>query len=118
MGHVEVEVVLRNLNEDRSLKATALVDTGATLTVLPEGLAKQLGLVKTGEKVKVSTAKGYEVLELAHVVLEVMGRKRIQPALLSESLDRVLLGVTSLEAAQLKVNPLTEKLEEYTALLY
>lgn len=118
MGHVEVEIAVSNLSEEKSVKVTALVDTGATLTVLPEGLGRKIGLMKTGEKVKVSTAKGYEVLDLTHVVVELMGRKRIQPALLSKSLDRVLLGVTSLEAAQLKVNPLTEKLEEYTALLY
>jgi len=40
------------------------------------------------------------------------------PILVSKHIDRVLLGVITLEAMQLRLNPLTGKLEEYSALLY
>jgi len=94
------------------------VDTGATFTVIPESVARELNLTLVGEKVKVSTAKGYDELDLAHALLEINGKRRIMPVLVSKNIDRVLLGVITLEAMQLRVNPLTEKLEEYTALLY
>ncbi len=41
-----------------SIGAKALVDTGSTFTVIPASLAKMLGLKPSGEKVRVSTAKG------------------------------------------------------------
>jgi len=118
VGHVEVDIGIGSLEEKRIVKARALVDTGATFTVIPETFAKQLNLVFVGERVKVSTAKGYDELDLAHALLEIDGKRRIMPVLVSKHIDRVLLGVITLEAMQLRVNPLTEKLEEYAALLY
>jgi len=118
MGHVEVEVVLGSMDGVKKLKANALADTGATFSIIPEAMAKELSLTVTGEKVKVSTAKGYDELDLSHALMEIMGKRRIMPVLVSKSLDRVLVGVITLEAMQLRVNPVTEKLEEYVALLY
>ncbi|MBI2125919.1 MAG: hypothetical protein HYU02_01175 [Thaumarchaeota archaeon] len=72
----------------------------------------------TGEKVKVSTAEGYDELDLAHATLEIDGKRRILPILVSRNIDRVLKGVITLESMQLLVNPMTGKLEEHAALLY
>jgi len=94
------------------------VDTGATFTVIPERVAKELNLTLVGEKVKVSTAKGLDELELTHALVEIDGKRRIMPILVSKHIDRALLGVITLEAMRLRVNPLTGKLEEYAALLY
>jgi predicted aspartyl protease len=47
-----------------------------------------------------------------------MGKKRIMPVLISKEIDKVLIGVTTLEAMNLKVNPKTQQLEEVTAFLY
>ena len=118
MGHIEVEVVLSDIQQTKSIKISALVDTGATLSVIPEEISKELNLSKTGEKVKVLTAKGIEELELAHAKIEIMGKKRIMPVLVSKQIDKVLIGVTTLEAMNLKVNPVTQQLEEVTAFLY
>jgi clan AA aspartic protease len=118
MGHIEVEVILSNIQQTKSVKINALVDSGANLSVIPEGISKELNLSKTGEKVKVLTAKGIEELELAHATIEIMGKKRIMPVLISKEIDKVLIGVTTLEAMNLKVNPITQKLEECTAFLY
>lgn len=95
-----------------------MADTGATFTVIPESVANTLNIKLAGEKVKVSTAKGYEELDLTHALLEINGKRRIMPVLVSKEADRILLGVITLEAIQLRVNPLTEKLEEHVALLY
>jgi aspartyl protease family protein len=118
MRHIEVEVVLSNIQQTKSIKINALVDTGATLSVIPEEISKELNLSKTGEKVKVLTVKGIEELELAHASIEIMGKKRIMPVLISKQIDKVLIGVTTLEAMNLKVNPKTQQLEEFTAFLY
>jgi len=118
MGHIEVEVTLSDIQQTKSIKINALVDTGATLSVIPEEISKELNLSKTGEKAKVLTAKGIEKLELAHANIEIMGKKRIMPVLISKEIDKVLIGVTTLEAMNLKVNPKTQQLEEVTAFLY
>ena len=118
MGQTEVEVTLSNIQQTKSIKTSALVDTGATLSIIPEGISKELNLSKTDEKVKILTTKGIEELELTHSTVEIMGKKRIMPVLISKQIDKVLIGVTTLEAMNLKVNPITQKLEEFTAFLY
>lgn len=118
MGHIEVDIRVSSSDGGNFISTKALVDTGATFTVLPENLANQLGVKPIGEKVKVSTAKGPDELDLAHALLEINGRKRIMPVLISKHVDRTLLGVITLEAMQLRVNPLTWELEEHPALLY
>jgi len=118
LGHVEVDVIIGDLEGKKRIKVTALVDTGATFTVIPESISKDLNLNPIGEKVKVSTAKGYDELDLTHAVLEIGEKRRIMPILISKQIDRVLIGVTTLEAMQLRINSLTKKLEEYTVLLY
>ena len=118
MGHIEIEIGIGSSEGKKLVKAKALVDTGATFTVIPESIAKELKLEIIGEKVKVATIKGYDELDLTHALIEINGKRRIMPILMSKNIDRVLLGVITLEAMQLRVNPLTGKLEEYTALLY
>jgi aspartyl protease family protein len=118
MGQIEVELGIGNLEGEKLIKVKALVDTGATFTIIPESIIKELNLTLAGEKVRVSTAKGYDELDLTHALLQIDGKRRIMPVLLSRHIDRVLLGVITLEVMQLRVNPTTGKLEEYAALLY
>ncbi len=117
MGHVEVDVRIGS-SEAKSLTVKALVDTGATFTVIPTGIARELNLQPTGEKVKVTTAKGIDTLDLTHATLELDSKRRIMPVLISDHIDRVLLGVIALEAMEMRVNPMTGKLEESSALLF
>ena len=86
--------------------------------MIPASLAKMVGLKASGEKVRVSTVKGYQDLPLAHAMVRLDGKERILPVLVSRKVEQVLLGVTTLEVMQLKVNPLTQKLERHSALLY
>ena len=51
-------------------------------------------------------------------MVRIDGKERTLPVLLSRRVEQVLLGVTTLEVMQLKVNPLTQKLERHSALLY
>jgi clan AA aspartic protease len=101
----------------KSAEVEAFIDTGATLTVIPRRLAEELGLRVTG-RTEVETAAGRIMLERTRVRLELEGREEIVPALISDVIDKVLIGVTALEVLGLQVDPLTGRLKEWTALLY
>ncbi len=117
MGHVETDLTIVS-SATKKLTVRALVDTGAIFSVIPRRIARELNLEPSGEKVKVATAKGVDSLDLTHATFVIDSKRRTMPILISDHLDRVLLGVIALEAMQLSVNPTTGKLEEYTALLY
>ena len=117
MGHVWVRVRVGDPEKRRVVEVTALVDTGATLTVIPQGLAEKLGLRVTG-KVPATTATGKVGLNRTRVWLELEGREEIVPAVISDTIDKVLIGVTALEILGLQVDPVTGKLKEWTILLY
>jgi clan AA aspartic protease len=117
VGHVWVRARVSDESGSKSVEVEALVDTGATLTAVPRRLAEELGLRVTG-RTEVETAAGRIVLERTRVRLELEGREEIVPALISDVIDKVLIGVTALEVLGLQVDPLTGRLKEWTALLY
>jgi aspartyl protease family protein len=117
VGHVWVRARVGDESGSKSAEVEALVDTGATLTVIPRRLAEELGLRVTG-RTQVETAAERITLERTRVRLELEGREELVPALISDVIDKVLIGVTALEVLGLQVDPLTGRLKEWTALLY
>lgn len=117
LGHVETEVTLSSKENARSVKEKALVDTGATLTVLPRRVADEL-LVKADARAKVLTAAGPLEVELAEVLIEIAGRRATARVTISDIIDRVLVGVTTLEILGLAVDPQTGSVREGQYLLY
>jgi clan AA aspartic protease len=117
VGHVLVRARVGDESGSKSAEVEALVDTGATPTVIPRRLAEELGLRVTG-RTEVETAAGRIMLERTRVRLELEGREEIVPALISDVIDKVSIGVTALEVLGLQVDPLTGRLKEWTALLY
>jgi len=116
MGLVWVEAVIKNPNTGRHATAKALVDTGATLTVLPRKIAEELQLPTIGRR-RVTTAKGTTELDECVGIVEVMGRKAYVHMLTSNDADTVLIGATTLETLGLEVDPVTGKLKEATTYL-
>jgi clan AA aspartic protease len=116
MGLVWVEAVIRNPNTGKHATAKALVDTGATLTVLPRKIAEELQLPVIGRR-RVATAKSTAELDECIGVVEVMGRKAYVHMLVSNDADIVLIGATTLETLGLQVDPTTGKLKEATTYL-
>jgi predicted aspartyl protease len=47
-----------------------------------------------------------------------MGKKEIIPVLISDIIDKVLIGVTTLEILELEIDPATGALRERALLLY
>jgi len=117
VGHVWVRAKIGDVEGKKVVEVDALVDTGATLTVVPRRLAEELGLRPTG-RATVATANGVVELEKTRIWIELEGRGEVVPALVSDVVDKVLIGVTTLEVLGLQVDPITGKLKEWTLLLY
>ena len=117
MGHVWVKARIGDPGKKNVTEVEALVDTGATLTTIPKKLADELGLESTGKAI-VETGAGRIELERTHIWIELEGKEEVVPALISDIINKVLLGVTTLEVLGLRVDPLTGKLSEWTLLLY
>jgi len=122
VGHVHVRVKLanpRDVEEGRvkkSIEEKALVDTGATFTTIPRTLSDKLALPIVG-KTKVRTASGIDVLDQSYLYMEIDGKFAVTPALISEKLDRTLIGVFTLEALGFTLDPTTGQLKEVEILL-
>lgn len=116
MGHVWVEAKLANPITGEEVKVTALVDKGATFTVVPWWVYEKLNLKIIGRK-RVETAKGYLDLDESFAVIEIEGRRGVTPLLVSRELSEVLVGVVTLEVLGLAVDPTTGELRETRILL-
>jgi len=117
VGHVWVKAKLGDPERVNVIEVNALVDTGATLTVIPRDVARELRLKPTGRSV-VETSAGRLELERTRIWLELEGEGEMVPALISDIIDKVLIGVTALEVLGLQVDPLTGRLKKWTLLLY
>jgi len=116
VGYVWVDAVIRNPITNRSASVKALVDTGATYTVIPRKIFEELKLPLRGKR-KVRTAKSLTELDVCEGVVEIMGRSTPTLILVSDDLDFALIGVITLELLGLEVDPVTGELKESIALL-
>ncbi|MFZ8802648.1 MAG: retroviral-like aspartic protease family protein [Candidatus Calescibacterium sp.] len=95
----------------KSLEIDAVVDTGATMLVLPKNIVEELGLKKI-EEVKVKYADGrVEKKEVYGAVkLELKGRVGIFDVLAENEGSQALIGQIVLERLDLIIEPSTKKL--------
>jgi predicted aspartyl protease len=117
LGHVWVRSKIGDESCSRFVEIDALVDAGTTLTIIPRKLAMDLGLKLTGKSI-VETGAGRLELERPRVWIELEGRSEVVPTLISDVIDKVLIGVTTLEILGLQVDLLTGRLKEWALLLY
>jgi len=73
MRHIWVDVRIGSEDCSKITEVRALVDTGATLTIIPRSLAIDLGLRVTG-KSRVETGVGVIELDRSRAYIEIMGR--------------------------------------------
>src|SRR3990170_3327723 len=113
MGHVRVRITLANPERtDGAVEVEeALVDTGATWTTIPRTLAQGLDLRVVGQAA-VKTAAGPQQLDQSYAYIELADKRMVTPLLISDTLDTVLIGVITLEAMGLAVDPATGQLKE------
>lgn len=117
MGHVWIDVEIFDQGKVKSKKVKGLVDTGATLTTLPESLAAELSITPVSED-KIQTASGILTIKKGRAVIRIENKEELQPVRISEIIDKVLIGSVTLETLGLRVNPITGRIEETQLLLY
>ncbi len=109
MGEVWVRIRIGSLDGSIVKDVDALVDTGATDTAVPRDLAEELRLPMFYRDVA-ETAKGEVEYVASSALVEVEGRRKIVPVMVIGSLDKVLIGQTTLETLNLMVDPSTGRL--------
>ena len=99
------------LAEDKSLEVAAVVDTGATMLVLPQNLVDQLGLKRIRE-VKVKYANNHVESKSIYsaVTIEIKGRTGTFDALAEAEGSQPLIGQVVLEILDLVVDSRTRTL--------
>jgi clan AA aspartic protease len=112
MGKVIEKVKLTSLfDPKKSVEIEAVIDTGATMVVLPENLVKDLGLKKI-EDVKVKYVDGRVERKNVYgvVKLELKGRIGNFDVLVEKKGAQPLIGQIVLERLDLIIEPSTRKL--------
>jgi len=111
MGHVRISLTIAHPDRpDQPVRIDdALVDTGATRTVIPRALASQLGLTILGQQ-EIRTADGVHRIDQSFALLGYDGRQTVGDVWVSDTYPGVLVGVVTLESLGLAVDPASGRL--------
>ncbi len=108
-NHTDHQNVARGLigpEEVRSRQIEALVDTGATMLVLPADVVAQLGLPHAGMRnVRYASGQVRAVPWVGGILIEILGREMTCDALVEEPGTTPLIGQIPLEGLDLVVDP-------------
>jgi len=124
MGHVNTQLILKNLddvkrvkkgelpeNKTRQVTVTAMVDTGATTLVINKKLFQELGLDVLGEQEITFANDTKEICKLTEPVgIYWNDRFVAMYAFVVEDATEILLGVLPLEGMDLMVDTVNQKL--------
>ena len=106
------------MDNNRSRKFEATVDTAATYTMLPIDLLKELG-VSPNRKAVLELADGHrEEMDVGEVRVTINGCSAISPVIFGAKGTAALLGAVTLEILLLAVDPVGQKLVPTHAILY
>ena len=113
MGHVHQNVTL-SANR-KSERVRMFVDTGATFSVIPPELAAKIGLVGLKKRLRISLATGMLVtMEAGTAFFKLLGREAPCTVLVG-SVEEPIMGVETLEALGLAVDPTSGRLKKTRA---
>jgi predicted aspartyl protease len=117
MGFVHETIGIKNLQAKRSELIEALVDSGAQFTMAPAPLLKRLGITpERRETFQLANGKKTSLrVGSAHVSL--MGRSAPTAILFGPKGCEPLLGIITLEALELVVDPVRKKLRRTRMLM-
>lgn len=109
MGHVVQNVTLV---AQRERELSMLVDTGATYSVIPPDLADEIGVARLGRTYRIELANGAPIeMDVGVALFRMMGREAPATVLIGD-VREPLLGVETLEALGLTVDPTTGTLRK------
>ena len=111
MGKVIEKVKVTNFKDtSKSIEIEAVIDTGATMSVLPMDLIQKLGLEKIDEmnvRYADNSVKRREVY--GWIILEIAGRKAVFDVLAEDEGAQPLIGQIVLERLDLVIEPSRRK---------
>lgn len=97
-------------NSEKTYTGEFLVDSGAHFTVLPKVVWEKLGIVPKGEQ-EFGLADGTIIKrQIGNALVEFRGEERATPVVLGDKGDSPLLGVITLEALGLGLDPFKRQL--------
>lgn len=107
MGHIHQRV---KLSADKAATVLMLVDTGATFSVIPEALARAVGIKRLRRSVPITLADGRRVKLDAGTAIFRIGDREAPATILVGDVVEPVLGVETLEALGLTVDPRKRRL--------
>ena len=107
MGHVYQRV---KLSADKAVTVRMLVDTVATFSVIPQALARAIGIKRLQRSVRISLADGRKLKLDAGVAIFRIGAREAPATILVGDVTEPILGVETLEALGLAVDPRRRRL--------
>jgi clan AA aspartic protease len=117
MGAFRVPIEVGDVQGQRFEAVEALVDTGATYTLVPRSLLQRLG-VTPEERWPFTLADGRTVeYDVAQVQVRLDGRRRYTVVVFGDDGVQCLLGVVTLEEFRLGVDPVSRRLIPVPGLL-
>jgi len=118
MGEVIVKGKLSNPATGASKDIKFLVDTGATISVVPETILKSLN-IKPIDKDTFELAGGNtKVFRLGEAVIQVNGKRRTFTVAFGAKRSQSLLGLVVLETLGFRVDPVSRKLVKRRLMMY
>ena len=111
MGHVRARIEIANAKDptNKALTVTSLVDTGALLLCIPEGVAVQLGLDELDRRaVRMADGTLRTVPYMGPILIRFQNRRCLAGALVMG--DEVLLGAVPMEEMDVLISPKTRTL--------
>ncbi len=110
MGVFEVTMRVRSKNGGGSVDVVAMVDTGATDTVLPPSVLREIGVEVEAQR-NFSLADGRRVeLDIGEARISLNGQEWTCPVVFGPDENRFLVGATTLEIFDLMVDPVLGEL--------
>lgn len=117
MGFVHVNVGLSNpAQPDRTEEVRVLVDTGATLSVLPSSLLEELGIPRIGQR-RFRGFGGPVTRDVGNVSMSYDGVEAGVTVVFGDEGDPAVMGVTALESLGYDVDPTAGELHRVDMLI-
>ena len=116
MGETRAKVKLYGIRGSKEIEA--IVDTGATFTKIRESIAQEIGMdLKYDTTIELADRRLVQ-RKLGLAEIEFNGIRRPVLIAVSPDTEEPLIGYTTLENLELKVNPVTRKLEKTKPIEY
>lgn len=105
-----MDFVLKGEKGEEKLERV-MIDTGATYTFIEEEILEKVGAIKLPTQVEVELGDGKKVLAKAYAAIVRYEGKEVPTIVLTFPGAKRVIGVETLEALGLRVNPITHSLE-------